>query len=47
MRQFTLKSGQEIVGIYGKLDQSGDISWFNFILTKPDWYDFEFNGKPV
>ena len=46
-RQFTLKPGQQIVGIYGKMDQRGAISWFNFILTKPDWYDYEFNGKPV
>ena len=37
-KKFIFKPGQQIVGIYGKLDKHhDDISWFNFIVAKPNW----------
>ena len=38
VKKFFLKPGQQIVGVYGKLDRHhDDITWFNFILAKPQW----------
>jgi len=32
-----LKPTQQIVGVYGKLDEDGNVAWFNFILAKQNW----------
>ena len=36
-KKFILKPGQQVVGVYGKLKRNSDISWFNFLLAKPEW----------
>ena len=42
-KRFTLEPGQQIVGINGRFkgrgsgEESGVISWFNFVYAKPEW----------